>query len=156
MKHGMEERSTAVRLADEFAVAAHIRHLMDRSQYVRERAAKDLGRLGDSRALTPLIEALLHDTSFSVRRSAAYALGTLGDARAVKTLIQALDDTSACVRTGAIEALGMLGYCSIIEPLVKALIDDESMGVRERATEVVETLIDALKAVRQHVYEAAH
>jgi len=48
MKHGMEGRSTAVRVVDEFAVAAHIQHLVDRSQYVRERATEVVETLIDA------------------------------------------------------------------------------------------------------------
>jgi len=141
---------TVVRLKDELVLEAHIRNLTDRSPHIRRQAAQHLGRLGDTRAAAPLIEALLNDESFYVRSSAAYALGTLGDVRAAQPLIHALDDESECVRQGAIEALGVLGYRSIIEPLVKAVLDDASLVVRERANEVVEALTDALRTLRQH------
>jgi HEAT repeat protein len=141
---------TVVRLNDELVLEAHIQNLTDRSQHVRQQAAQHLGRLKDTRAAAPLIEALLNDESFYVRSSAAYALGILGDVRAAQPLIHALDDESECVRQGAIEALGVLGYRSIIEPLVKAVLDDDSLVVRQRANEVVEALTDALRTLRQH------
>ena len=55
---------------------------------VRERAAEALGRIGDPRAVDPLIEALEDEYAF-VRYFSARALGEIGDHRAMRPLKRA-------------------------------------------------------------------
>jgi HEAT repeat protein len=55
----------------------------------RWKAAEGLARIGDSRALGPLVSAL-KDRDWRVRRKAAWALGVLGDPRAVIPLRRAM------------------------------------------------------------------
>ena len=81
---------------------------------VRLHAAEALGKIGDERAVEPLIEAL-NDEDASVRRGAAVALGRLGAERAVEPLIEALNDEEGHVRRGAAVALGRLGYERAVE-----------------------------------------
>lgn len=57
----------------------------------RQPAAEALGKLGDVRAVNPLIAAL-KDKQWDVRLTAAEALGKLKDTRAVEPLITALKD----------------------------------------------------------------
>jgi HEAT repeat protein len=76
---------------------------------VREAAAWALRRIGDKRAVEPLIQAL-RDEDHDVRRAAAEALGTIGDPRAVEPLIRALRDENWEVRKAAVEALDKLGW----------------------------------------------
>jgi predicted NACHT family NTPase len=83
---------------------------------VRHAAAKALGRLGDRRAVEPLIARLGDKDSF-VRRAAAEALGVLGDRRAVEPLIARLGDEDVWVRRAAEEALRRLGDGRAVEPL---------------------------------------
>ncbi len=88
---------------------------------VRWCAAEALVKLGDARAVGPLIAAL-NDENNQVRWCAAKALGNLGDARAVGPLIAALNDENDVVRQYAAEALGLLGWMpAAVEPLVAAL-----------------------------------
>ncbi len=56
-----------------------------------KRLLRLLGKLGDKRAVLPLIEAL-KDEDEDVRKEAAEALGELEDKRAVVPLIEALKD----------------------------------------------------------------
>ncbi|MDC0834273.1 HEAT repeat domain-containing protein [Geitlerinema sp. CS-897] len=57
---------------------------------LRRNAAKALGKLGDGRAVSPLIDSLsCHD--YYVRESAAQALEELGDARAIRPLVKLLE-----------------------------------------------------------------
>jgi HEAT repeat protein len=65
-----------------------------RNEYVRKAAAEALGKIGDTRAVEPLIAALKTRDS-DVRQAAAEALGKIGDARAVEPLIAALKDEDA-------------------------------------------------------------
>ena len=85
-----------------------IKALSDDDSDVRRHAAEALGKLGDKRAVDPLINALADDDSI-VRRDAAEALGLLGDKRAVDPLIKALGDKEEWVRRTAAKALEQLG-----------------------------------------------
>ena len=64
---------------------ALIAMLSDDNEGTRWKAAESLGRLGDARAVEPLIDTLWDDDA-RVRLKAAYALGMLGDPRALGPL----------------------------------------------------------------------
>lgn len=59
----------------------------------RWKAAEGLGRLGDRRAVSILINAL-SDDDWRVRQKAAWALGALGDRRAIQPLRRLMSDPS--------------------------------------------------------------
>jgi HEAT repeat protein len=114
---------------------------------VRQAAAEVLGKIGDPRAVEPLIAAL-KDAEWRVRAAAAYALGKIKDPRAVEPLIAALKNES---RAAAAYALGEIKDPRAVEPLIAALKDKD---VRASAAEAlgkigdpraVEPLIDALQ-----------
>jgi HEAT repeat protein len=118
----------------------------------RKAAAEALGKIGDPRAVEPLI-ASLRDADESVRSAAASALGDIGDARAVEPLIVDLKDEVSDVHRAAAEALGQIGDARAWEPLIGALTD-EDRDVRTAAAwalrssgdpRAVEPLIAALK-----------
>lgn len=77
---------------------------VEKDDKARIAAAVSLGRLGDARAVPPLIRALA-DRSPVVRGVAASALGHIGDARAIAPLERLLSDPSDAVRARAREAL---------------------------------------------------
>ena len=58
---------------------------MDDNEGTRWKAAESLGRLGDPRAVQPLIDTLWDDDA-RVRLKAAWALGMLGDPKALGPL----------------------------------------------------------------------
>ena len=62
-----------------------IEKLSDDNEGTRWNAAEALGRLGDPRAVEPLIDTLWDDDA-RVRTKAAWALGMLGDPRALVPL----------------------------------------------------------------------
>lgn len=66
--------------------------------------ADALGRIGDERAVEPLINRI-SDRSKYVRAGAARALGKIGDSRAVEPLQQLLNDNTNEVRDAAARAL---------------------------------------------------
>jgi HEAT repeat protein len=70
----------------------------------RWKAAESLARLGDTRAVDPLIETL-RDGDWRVRQKAAWALGYLGDPRAIIPLRRAYRDEREGVREIIMEAL---------------------------------------------------
>jgi|GEM_PF-429122 len=137
----------------------------EKNPHVREHAASALGKIGDERAVEPLIKRLadgdrgvqwsaksalgnmgnstveplieaLKDENEGVRRGATSALGKIGDERAVEPLIEALKDENEEVRGGAALALGKFGDERAVEPLIEAL-KDENKDVRNSATLVL-------------------
>ncbi len=106
-------------------VDALVAVVVDSDRRLRERtgAIKELGRLGDSRAVSPLREALLGDDS-RMSAGAAVALGNLGAADAVPALIQVLgthEDKN--VRMLTAQALGKIGDPVAADALRKASSD---------------------------------
>lgn len=89
----------------------------------RGRAAMMLGKLRDTRAVSPLIQAL-DAPGFKTPIYAAEALGKIGDPRAIEPLLTALDSNNATLRQVVQEALQRLGYApaeAIIEPETTAV-----------------------------------
>jgi HEAT repeat protein len=85
---------------------------------VREAAARALGKIGDTRAVEPLVEALKDD--IHVRWRAAEALLEIGKTSAsVEPLVEALKDEDSYVfndwhvREAAAEALVKIGGASV-------------------------------------------
>ncbi len=79
------------------------------SQQEKERiaAAVSLARLGDARAIKPLVQAL-RDPQRMVRAMAAMALGHLADDSALPALQRATADTDEMVRKRALEAISSI------------------------------------------------
>jgi HEAT repeat protein len=78
------EDSTTAEGSEE-RLAHYLRMLSDENPGNRWKAADSLGRLGDSRATEPLIDALWDEDAY-VRKKAAWALGSIGDPRAIAPL----------------------------------------------------------------------
>lgn len=87
---------------------------------VCQRAARELARSKDQRALLPLI-AMLNDDNNKVRASAARSLALLADKRAVNALSALLHDADPNVRRWAAFAIGRSGGEAAIQPLLDAL-----------------------------------
>jgi HEAT repeat protein len=138
-----------------------IRALEHKEYLIRKEAARSLKKVGDQRAVEPLIRALKYESCQSndpilstVREYSAEALSLIGDTRALLPLIQAVnEDTDEEVRWKAVYALGKIGDESAVEALNEAL-KSNSWIVRENAAKAlgnigspasVEPLIDALE-----------
>jgi HEAT repeat protein len=104
----------------------------------RARACWLLARMGDERALGPLVAAL-HDPDPSLRAEAARALGALDSPRAVPELVSALQtDADPDTRMAAAHSLGLLGDHRAVDPLLAKLADrSEDPCVREFAAEAL-------------------
>jgi HEAT repeat protein len=133
-----EVRAAAVaalgRLGDKSQVAAIAARLDDDKEHVavREQAAQVLARIGDPRAVIPLIGAL-GNGSREVRRAALEALGQLGDERAAAAMIRLLRaDQPDEVRAQAAQSLGRLRSRSAIAPLAD-LVEHGPDALRARA-----------------------
>jgi HEAT repeat protein len=79
-----------------------------------------LGKIGDPRAVEPLIAALEGNTP-EASRAAAEALGHLGDVRAVGALILALEGNGHGVGCAAVRALVQIGDPRVVGALIGAL-----------------------------------
>ena len=104
---------------------------------VRLAAASALGRIGDPRAVDPLISAL--DDRPRVREVIITTLGEIGDPRAVESLIVALEDADWNIRSTIAKALGKVGDTRTSKSLVNLLRDKNEM-VRWSASQALETI----------------
>jgi len=144
---------------------AILESLGDKDSRVREAAANALGRMGDRRAVDPLVNAL-GDPLDGVRDAAAVALKNLNeplgeriyeslkgskkaweelarknDPRAVVPLVKALGAWDMTVRANAAWTLRKLGDPRAVEPLIKAL-GDRSPIVRGAAASALSEVGD--------------
>jgi HEAT repeat protein len=127
------------KLAAPEAVPELIRHLHeDVNTYVRSSIAEALGRIGDTRAIFPLMDALRDSCSF-VRRAAAIALGQMQAKQAQGALLRALDDPNFYVRRAAINAVGKLDIPDL-GPMLVPLLDTPDPRIRRTVTIAIRRL----------------
>jgi HEAT repeat protein len=105
----------------------------------RVRAADRLARLGDAKAVEPLIDALAISKETQVRVKAAEALGALRDRRAVESLMTAARAPETQLRAAAVTALGVIADHVAAEALFIAARDNEP-NVREAAVRSLSAL----------------
>jgi HEAT repeat protein len=98
----------------------------------RKRAVDTLARLGDPKAVTPLIETLATSKEPQLKVTIAEALGRLRDRRAVDSLIAASRAREREVKVAAITSLGSIGDHTAAEPLFVSA-RDEDRQVRDAA-----------------------
>lgn len=130
-------------LRDYFAYKSAIVHLHDGHGHlgIRIAAVEALRKIGDVRAVEPLIFAL-KDRNHTIRYWVANALGRIGDVRAVEPLIAALQDRDWAVRRNVIDALGRIGDVRAVEPLIAAL-PNSNMRVYSSVADVLRQFRDA-------------
>jgi 4a-hydroxytetrahydrobiopterin dehydratase len=88
--------------------------LLEYGDFLEKReAARKLGSLKDSRAVPPLIKALLKDEDVALSRRAARSLGRLNDRRAVDPLIEMLKNEDDLLRQYARDSLVELDEFSV-------------------------------------------
>jgi HEAT repeat protein len=117
---------------------ALVRALNDLDDEVRAKAAAALGRLGDRRAVTYLLDHLLTDPAPFVRARIAGSLGQFSDTEVIDRLVRALGDPAWWVRMRSVEALEQIGPVAE-SPLLLAL-DDPDPEIRIRAAVALERL----------------
>jgi len=101
-----------------------IRKLKYGSPIERQHAAQELGKLGDPRALEPLVEAMLHDRDKTVCCTAAVWLGKMGKPEAIPGLARAvLSGGDPEIRAHAADALGVIRHSDAIPVLIEASFD---------------------------------
>jgi HEAT repeat protein len=138
----------------EAAVEPLIAVLKDNDWWVQRDAAEALGKIGDTRAVDPLIanENNIENVSYLLALQEWEKLIKFGEA-AVEPLIAVLKDKDSEIRENSAEALGEIGDARAVDPLIAALKDNDK-DVRWHAasalgeigdTRAVEPLIAALK-----------
>ena len=111
-----------------------IKALKDKDPMVRGDAAEVLGKIGDSRAVEPLIEALKDIVQFIAIES----LRKIGEP-AIEPLIKALKNKDTLIRSGAARALGEIKDKRAVESLTEALKYGDSF-VRSAAEEALKKI----------------
>lgn len=106
---------------DEQVVQALIKLLReDKGNQGAANAAIALGRIGDKRAIEPLLNTL-QDSFNYLRAHVAEGLGLIGDKRATLPLIEVLQHEDNIVQMYAVEALGRIKDERAVEALLRAL-----------------------------------
>lgn len=105
-------QKTTLRAIGEIGSESSTQHVADRlvaeDPEVRSRAARALGRIGDTRAIDPLADALADDENDSVRAAAAWALNAIGTRRALEAAAEYADDRAYVVQHEAERAADAL------------------------------------------------
>ncbi len=114
-------------------------------------AATALGRIGDPRALGPLL-VLLADPDAGVRWRAVEGLAWLRDPQAVPALLPLLADPDANVRANTAEALGSLGGAEAVSALELLRQDD---AITWEGDPVATIADDAILRIRRRLEEPA-
>jgi HEAT repeat protein len=96
------------------AVEILIEYLEDDDWLVREAAADLLGKIGDVRAVGPLMKRLEVDKDTGVKELALKSLGLIGDARPVELYIEAIPIRP--LRVYAMEALAKVKDVGVLRP----------------------------------------
>ena len=112
--------------------------LKDLDDEVRAKAAGALGKLGDRRAVTYLLDHLLSDPAPFVRARIAGALGQFTDGEVIDRLVRALGDPAWWVRMRSVEALEQIGPTA--ESPLSVALDDPDPEIRIRAAVALERL----------------
>lgn len=124
------------------AIPTVLEHLTDDDPRVRVRVIEVVGRVGDPRAVDPLM-GLTEVAPAAVRESIARSLGGIGGPAALDALEPLLNDESPDVRAAAVIALGEFEVCRPIERLVERLADDEPTIKRAAITGIVDLISNA-------------
>ena len=123
-----------------------LQELRKKNKHLRLGIIGVLSKLGDKRAVIPLI-GMLSDPGSEVRWQAAIALGELGDLHAVDPLVVALGDPDKYVRYGAAASLAKIGWQPAVvaeEAVYYAAIPDWT-GVMKTGRHAVPALANLLK-----------
>lgn len=144
------------------AVPALIARLEAPAPATRVAAAGLLGRLGDRRAVSPLVRAL-QDVDAEVITAAAGALGSLGASAAIDALFAVFRHPNTAVRRVAVAAVSSIGAPGTNARAAAAMADDDpharECGVRVAGYfgfgECVPAIVQALRDPEEDVRRAA-
>jgi HEAT repeat protein len=116
-----------------------MRQLKSGSAKARKKAAKDLEREPDSRAVSGLAAAVASDPDAEVRQAAVLALGRLQGPSRFDPLLKALDDREPEVIRSAMLGLRRVNEERVIKALVRSL-SHSNFSVRAGAAQTIDTV----------------
>lgn len=99
----------------------------------RQAAVIALGRIGDARAVGPLVKVLTGDPELVI--AAAGALAKIGDRGSFEALLGLISHTDASVRQAAIAAINSIGHPEMADRAL-TLLNDSNPHVRESAVRI--------------------
>jgi HEAT repeat protein len=120
------------------AYPALVRSLDDPDDEVRAKSVTALGRLGDRRAIAPLLDRLVTDPAPFVRVRIASVLGQFGGPEVVDRLVRSLGDAAWWVRIRGVEALEQIG--TVAEAPLLVALNDPDPEIRRRSAVALERL----------------
>ena len=147
-----------LRAEDERRWADLATSMFDRDARVRRRTALAAGRIGDERAVSPLLVLLQNDINPEVRAMAAFALGEIESPTGIEALLAALQHAGQVseVRARVIEALGKIGAAlpptdeaharAVGDAITGALNSEAALGAKRDREIVLMGLTAALRA----------
>lgn len=109
----------------------------DATKQQKQRVIFILGRIGDKKAIDPVIAAV-PDLDGSGKVAAVDALGRLGGAKARKVVLDMMNDPDAQVRKFAAMAIGQIGGKAALTELRKIAKEDDTPFVRDTAKRLIE------------------
>jgi putative membrane-bound dehydrogenase-like protein len=119
---------------DAGAVPMLVQCLQDAAPQVRREAATALGRIGDKRAVKPLLEAMRVGGDRFVEHALVYALIRIADR---DDLVAALQDPTPNVRRAALVALDQMENGNLTPDLVTPLLDPIDPSLQQAALKVI-------------------
>ncbi|GKS59980.1 hypothetical protein YTPLAS18_35070 [Nitrospira sp.] len=137
------------------AVDILIEYLEDDDWVVREAAADLLGKIGDVRAVEPLMTRLAKDKDTGVKEHAIKSLGLIGDARPVALYLESIPIRP--LRVFAMEALAKIKDVEVLRSqfeLFERLKTDRDGLVSYNAGLIVDKLTALAEAQAAHAQEA--
>jgi HEAT repeat protein len=96
-------------------------------------AAETLGKIGDVRAVEPLIKILNSSQEPELLEAATEALGNLRDGRAVSSLLKFMQRGTVSARLKAVNAIEKIGGSKAAAALKEIAANDPSSNVRNEA-----------------------
>ena len=143
IRNALEDVDVGVRLAalhsitmsrDAAAGSKVIRLLSDSDLRVRRQAAAVLGRLGDSKAVGPLLEALTHRIDRTLEHALIYALIEINDR---DETLSGLTHQSPHVRRRTLIALDQMDHGQLSRDLVVPLLETDDRQLQQAALEII-------------------
>ena len=142
-----------------------IKLLEHENEFLREMAANQLGKFGDTRAVDPFLFKAIKDESSYVREAAIEALGKLGGEKAIECLISIIIESSRYVHETPKRALISVGEPAL--PFLAPRITSEEefvsiaiigiieqIGGTQSGQVLVAALVEKRPAVRARIIEA--
>lgn len=116
----------------------HIVSLLgDDDWWLRLTAIETLGKIGDPRAVEPLLNAMRDPDN---QMACAEALGRIGDERSLGPLCHLLSSPSPEVRVEALRSLRRMANRQVLPVLYGCAEQDPEQAIRERAEELIDAL----------------